>query len=457
MENSLGCVSIQLKQPEVENHPPIDVSLSFVTLIRQNAIIFLLIYISYLLSFVFNVMLARWLGTEDFALVNVVMRVFGVLLPLLSFGVEGVLIKHVQFLLKKMDYATLNGMLYWTLRVFVLTSFIYFIVSYTLIYSQQFLPYGHGFDQELAIFAQGIWLPPLFAFMYIQSSLLRSLRSYYVSTFFAWTSTLIFSAIMIVAWHTHYGYLKVTQVFWIMGIGSVISILLQSASIIRRLPWKNLKIKPLYALKDWRAYAFYIMGSNTLSTVSETFAILLIDIIGVDKKIEIAEFVVCFVIANAFLMLTQATARLIGPWVGSLYGEKNTKLLQWLVNITNDFKLIGGMLFLLIIVLFGNVFLSWFGPQYTHLYQPLMILSVMNFIAICFGSSTSVLLFSSGAKVLDKLRLIQIAMLVVLGVILIRPFGVTGIIVASGLSLITFELLCTFYTKKLLNIYIFSV
>src|SRR3990167_2595850 len=436
---------------------PVPENISFLKLIKANGYVFIIVYFSYLFSFVFNLMLAHWLGPVAFGLVSLIFRFFGVLLPLLAFGVDGVLIKQIQIYISEHDYSKLKGLLQWSGFVFITVSFVYFLWVYLVwIFPSSSVFTWENFYQEIDIFLKGSWLPPLLTFMYIQGALLRSLRCYYSSAFFSWASTLLFASILMVAWHEYFGVLTTANAFWCTGLAAGISILIQFFIIVKMLPLESYQATPSYESKTWFYLSFFIMLSNTLSTVSALVTMILIDILGSSKE-EVARFFVCFIIANVFVMLTQATTMLIAPWISLLQKDSKSNALKWLIDVTNNFKLLTGMCFLLLIALFGNSILHWFGRAYSDLYQPLMIFSVMNYIAVCFGSSPTLLMFSNLQKLLDKLRIIQVIILIFIGSIMIYYFDVVGAVIADGVSLIIFELLSTWQARKHLNLSMFGI
>src|SRR3990167_8367596 len=438
-------------RPSIQNE-----SLSVQNLIKKSSGIFILICIAYLFSFIFNLILARWLGPLEYGIVSLVLRFFGILLPLLAFGVDGVFIKHIQTFIENIDYSKLSGVLHWGTRIFIIVSFIYFLCGAILLSLSHFLFFNHQFEIELDIFLKGIWLPPFLTLLYIGSSLLRALRCFYSSVIFSWASTLFLASLFILSWHFLYGNVGTIETFIAIGIAVVISIILQFLVIIQNLPNESFAVDPIYQNREWFSLGFYIMLSNTLSTVSVLLTMILLDVSGT-SKLQIAHFFVVFIIANIFIILGKAITSLIGPWINILDKQKKINKLQWLINITNYFKLIVGMIFLLIILIYGKSILLWFGQAYNDMHIPLILLSIMNFVSICFGSSIPLLLYTNQQKFVNTLRIVQVCLLLILCMILIRPLGVTGAVLANGISLIVFELSATVKVKRTLNISIFGL
>lgn len=422
-------------------------------LLKEDSAMFAIIYGSYLISFLFHLLLTNWLGTAEYGLVNLFLRFFGVLLPILAFGVDGVFIKHTYSLLEKKDYPRFKGLLNWAISVFLITSLFYLLLVSGLFYFSYFNK-NVTISTELMFFFKTAWLPPLLTLLYILSALLRAVRHYYASLLLSSSGMLLICALILWSWHYLYDSVSPLDVFLATGFSVFVSLLFQFILLAKHLPTKQLKVKPLYEHKKWFPLATYVMFSNSLSTLSILISLVMLYFLQ-GAHASVAYFSVCFVIANVFLILTKSTALFIGPWIGPLLKNREIKQLQTLIKLTSYFKAILGLVFLGLIALLGNVVLSWFGSAYIHLYMPLLILCILYYLSICLGSSPSLMQYSDLPKRLDMFRLLGIVFLIVLNLILIPLYGVIGAIIANGLSMLLFEVLCTFSVKKHLKINLF--
>ncbi len=431
-------------------------ALTVVGLLKQSTVVFIILFITYVFSFIFNVILANWLGYKEFGIVNLIFRFFAVIVPIMAFGVDGLLIKNLQVYIIKSDYPKLLGILNWSLRVFCICTVAYCIISVFLLFNFNKLPFGHGVDEELDIFLKSVWLPPLLTFMYIESALLRSLKKFYLSTFLSWSCVLVFNSIILIIWHYQFKKISMDIVFAATGIAVVFSIILQGIFAYINLPEKNFHLTPIYLKMQWLTYSTYIMFSNMLSTTSMFVTLLILDIFYPQRNL-IADFSVCFVIANVFIMITQAVALLIGPRVHILQKENRFDTLQWEINVINRFKLFVGFIFLIIVFMFGHTILAWFGHNYYHLYIPLIVLSLMYFFSIYLGTSPSILQYAGYSKKLDALRLLQLILLIIFSLVLTYYFDLMGAIVSNGLSLMIFEVMSSWQVKKNIRLSTFSL
>ena len=207
---------------------------------------------------------------------------------------------------------------------------------------------------------------------------------------------------------------------------------------------------PGYRTSDWLRALKPLWWINILTMVSGKLDFLWLG--AVRSPEEVAFYTAAgrgaMAVGVPLLVVNTALAPAVARWWAA--GER--RRLQKTITLVARLTLLGATVLLLALILFGQVFLGWFGEDFTVGRGVLVILCLGQWVNVAMGS-VALLLTMTGH---ERDTLIGIAggafLNLLLSALLIPPFGMVGAALASTTSLIAWNLILVVRVRQRLGI-----
>ena len=202
--------------------------------------------------------------------------------------------------------------------------------------------------------------------------------------------------------------------------------------------------------------AVFLKESSPMLMSSFVFILLSwIDRLIVGIYLPESEVAVYDVAAKLALLVSfnlDAVNSILAPKVSEFYSSNNSmelkKVLKFAVLITSIISLATFSL----LVIFGKPLLAMFGSIYITGMGVLIILSIGQLIN-CFCGSVGIILQMTGNQRTYRFILtIGLVINILMNFILVRPFGIIGVAIATMCSMIIWNLLGVYYVRRILNL-----
>jgi len=151
----------------------------------------------------------------------------------------------------------------------------------------------------------------------------------------------------------------------------------------------------------------------------------------------------------------EALNSILAPKVSELYYGKQTKELQRTIQFTAKTNSLISLLVFLILLLFSETILSVFGEAFKEGKTILIILAIGQLFNCLSGSVGVILQMTGNQKTYRLIMLYALILNLVLNLILIKPFGVIGVAIATSSSMIIWNLIGVILIRRKLSIYPF--
>jgi O-antigen/teichoic acid export membrane protein len=138
----------------------------------------------------------------------------------------------------------------------------------------------------------------------------------------------------------------------------------------------------------------------------------------------------------------------LAPTVASLYGQGEKERLQNILTISSRAVLLFSLPVTAVFLLFGGTFLGLFGSEFVAGSKALSILSVAQFINCAMGSVGVILIMTGHQKQAAIGVAVSAALNIALNVVLIPPYGIEGAAVATGTSIIAWNVIYMVWVIK---------
>ena len=140
------------------------------------------------------------------------------------------------------------------------------------------------------------------------------------------------------------------------------------------------------------------------------------------------------------------------PKFAELFAKHDMKNLESVVHQSNRLIFWASAPVLLFFLIYPTFFLKFFGEEYIFGKWALIFLIIGRFISAISGSVAYILLMTGKQKIYFYIKVISLIINIILNILLIPKFGITGAAIANGISIAVWNLTSVIVVKINLNI-----
>jgi len=171
-----------------------------------------------------------------------------------------------------------------------------------------------------------------------------------------------------------------------------------------------------------------------------------------ETESEIALFEVSAKIALVIGFTLEALNSILAPKISELFYKKDVFALQNTINFTSKINISISIFMFLLILSFPTQILSIFGESFKEGKTILLILATGKLISSLSGSVGIILQMTGNQQIYKRIMIMALFINLTLNLILIEPYGVIGVAIATSLTMIIWNLSAVIIIKKKLKI-----
>ncbi len=371
--------------------------------------------------------LGRWLGAEGYGTYAYVIAWTTILGSVAVLGLDMLVIREVAAARAQARWDVLRGVIFWALRVILMTSLILLTVGGGLLWL---------LGTTLLGAREALWLVlpvvPLLALIHFWRGSLQGLGRVLVAQlppFIILPLGLLIFAGVFYLW----GHLTAFQ-----ALVAYLVALFLACSIGGGLLWRRLKDIPkvsrleIYSQR-WLQSAVPLFLASLVSLINDRVGVLMLGTFVSPEAAGIFDiaFKGSLLVSFPLVALNMALA----PVVASLYAKRNRTDLQRLVRLGARAALIGAMPVAVGLIVFGSRFLGLIGTEFVGGETPLAILCIGQLINVGAGPVALILNMTGHERDTLKGLLLSVLVNVLLTYVLMSSWGINAAAVASAISL----------------------
>ncbi|QQG38485.1 MAG: flippase [Candidatus Woesearchaeota archaeon] len=421
--------------------------MKFIENLAKGSLVLLFgIFLSKLLSYIYRVIVARYLGSSDYGLLILGLAVFGVANLIASLGMRSGVLRYVSFYLGKKDYKKVKGVILSSLKLtFILGVFLGVI----LFFVSDFLAINLFHNSKLIILLKilAVGLP----FVAMLDILLGVFLGFQKPKYEVINDKVIRSIVQILVtlFLIMLGY-NVLGAAWGFVIGVITSTLL-SLFILEFKLLKFLKsfvnhIKMTKELVNFSWPLVLTLVSGLIISYIDTF------MLGYFKTAsEVGIYNVALPTSALLLILPAALFVNMLSAMTNLYAQKKLNELKKVYNtVVRWLFLINFPIFLFIIFFSEGIITSLFGKEYLSANLALIVLSLgYLFHSLISYPNISVLEVFKRTKTILLINVIITVLNIIINYLLIPEYGIIGAAIGTGGSFILGAILFFLITKDI--------
>src|SRR3990167_181375 len=430
----------------------------------QTSLILLLIGIfGYLFKFLFNMFLARHLGSVLYGDFSVAFRIFRVASVFMVFGTNSSAKRFFSKYIKTNQSTTASQYLIWNLRIILISSFAFLILLFlfTMIIFVLHIVHIHDIKKfHLAIYM--LWIAPIGAISSLLTSYLLCNNNIYWSAFFKTIGKYMIGFFLLMPTIFFMGktlnnntlWLLILSIFIILVIAEWILILTKMSTLFKT-SIEKLFQKSSVAIqekKEWLSVSSHLILNQFIFLIIQALGIVLLEII--DKREDVVGFYGAALTISGVLWVTkQSVFQFVSPQISTFIDSRAGKnKLQSLVNKTQLFNLFINLIITACIIFYTTPILQSFGPDFLQTKITLWILLGAGMIATINTAAPKLLAYSGFEKYLIYSGVVEFLVMLIFGCIFIYIWSINGAALATLLSLLIRLIITSVIVQKKLKL-----
>ena len=398
-------------------------------------IIFLGVLLSRFFGFVYRVLIARYLGPEDYGLISLAIAILTTAIPIAVFGLPVGVARYVSYFKSKNNLKKIKGVLNFSFSVVTVTGIVTSIILYFL---AGWLAISFFHEPRLAIILKAFAFSiPLFTLKNIAHAAVRGFQQ---MKYRVYSETFISKTILIVATFTvlimGFGILAATIAY----IVSIIAFFVASFYFLNKLfPFHGV-IKPTYINKELISFSWPLVFSAVIWAFVGHLDTIMLGYF--DTAANVGIYNAAFPTAVLISVILGSFGVVFMPASTELFAKKKTGDLQKLFSIVTKWIYITVLPGFLLMLLFASPILKlFFGQKYILGAFPLSILAVGYFIASIVGPTAQMLQTLGKTKIILLNHSIVLIVDLILNFYLIPLYSIVGAAIATMIAISTWNIL----------------
>ena len=416
-------------------------------LIRKSSVAFIFKIVGSLLAYLFLLCITRNVGAEAWGIFALCFAVLNITSIFCRLGVDVALIKFVSSFQNKI--AEIKGVYMNGLFLVFISSVFFSILFYC--FADEIAVFLFKKEQLSLYFKIISFAIVPFSIVNVNVQTLRGLKKIKEFAFFQYISKFLFAIIFFLLFTK----LDNFEEYIVSVYSYTFSVLL---ILIATLFYINKYFKGTNAKKTINIYkilktSFPMLFSSSMLLLLVWIDTIMIGIFSTEKNVGIYNVALKLATTTSFILV--AVNSIVAPKISETFNNARMHEFRKLVKDSTRIIFFSTLPLLIILFLFPEFLLSFFGKEFIIAKEVFFILLVGQVINVMSGSVGYILQMTGKEKKYQNILLVSLFLNIILNLLLIPIFGIKGAAIASVVSLAFWNLYSVFYIYKKYNILTF--
>ena len=428
---------------------------NFFSKIKENEIInkasktFILKIFGSLFGYIFLLVVTRNFGAESWGVFVLCLAILNITSMLSRCGIDMASLKYVSQY--NDNLSKVKGI--YTIAISFI--FIFSLLMSIILFLNSQLLASYLFDKpHLAdIFKTISFILIPFSILSLNSQTLRGLKKIKVFAFLHYTARFMFALII---FFISYYFIKIDNFnlpIYTFIISILICMIISSYYILPIL--KSKKINRLITIKQFFNTSYPMMLSSSILLLMAWVDTLILGVYT--SETDVGVFNVALKLALVTSIVIESVNSIVAPKISETYNNNLFKKFNVIVKQSTRIIFFTSLPIFILLLIFPEFLLSFFGSDFLSAKNTLMILLVGQIFNSSCGSVGLILQMTGKQKIVQNVLFFSLILNIVLNFILIPKFGYKGAAIASSSSIIFWNLILVFYVKKYYKINSFII
>ena len=416
-------------------------------ILSKGSSAFIFKIIGSLLGYVFLLLVTREAGAEAWGVFALCMALLNITSILSRFGVDTTLLRFVAQLKGKMEEVKgiysqgISFVLFLSIFFSVLLFFFSDIVAELVFHKPHLTPYF-----RIIAFA----LIP-FTIIHVNAQTFRGLKRIKEFAFFQHTSQFLFAIIFFILLNNFYNFDQFSVPVYAFSFSVILVMILSLLYIFKNL--RGIQLKRIFTNKEIIKTSFPMMLSSSVLLLMAWSDTIMIGIFKTEADVGV--YNVALKLAMITGIVLGAVNSIVAPKLSETFNNDRIDEFRKLIKQSTRIIFFSTLPILIILFLFPEFLLSFFGIEFVMAKTTLLILLIGQIVNAMSGSVGFILQMTGKEKVYQNILLLALVFNIVLNIVLIPIYGIEGAAIASAFSLLFWNLSSVCYIYKKYNVLTF--
>ena len=416
----------------------------FISLIKKSFNVFIFRMLSIFLGFIFTYYIAQLYGAEGMGVFALCQSILMISTLISLFGTDTASVKLISTNFYKNNYSKIKSIYLTILKIVIPISAIISLI----VFSSSDILSDVIFNKPnigIGLFYVIIAILPL-CLIYIHSESLRGMKKVELYSIIKYFLTPFFSIILLVIFYD-------SDNIYLPVLVYCVSIMITST--IGFLIWINksrlFATNSMYtSVNEVLKISFPLMISSSMLLLLQWIDIFILGYFEPSSQIGIYNVAVKISMFASIILFSINS--IVAPKISEFFNQENFIELRGIIKSSSKLMFFLTIPVLILILMFSEFILSFFGEQFVSGVLCLNILIAGQLINVLCGSVGYILNMTEHQNVFKWIIIFSVIVNIVLNVALIPSYGIFGAAVASMISLILWNMLSCIYIYKKFNI-----
>jgi O-antigen/teichoic acid export membrane protein len=435
----------------MKNRSDLEINKGLKLLAKSSIIVFIGLFLSKILIYVYRIIIARYFGPEVYGLFSLSIMAVGWFIAFSSFGLSEGLLRYISFYRGKKQEKKINHIF----KISLITLFFSGIISAVLLFFlSEFISINIFHNPDLIIFLQVFSI--LIPVTVLSKVYLSAIRSFEMISWHTFIINILQNAIKVVflVLFILIGLKSSAVIFsYFLGFaGTLLAAYLVCRYKIKKI-FKSSKLEEKIRTGATKALFSYSWPFMFISLVTFIFHWTDSFIIGYFKTaIEVGFYNAAVPLIALFGLTAELFMRLFFPLITKEYARKNFKVIKELSQQVGKWIFILNLPLFIIMFLFpGAIINILFGKEYLVAATALRILSILGFFSTISFISYNLLTITGRSKLVMIDLIIAAIINLVLNILLIPKYGINGAAFSTLISNTFFYLILVIQVHRVFS------
>jgi O-antigen/teichoic acid export membrane protein len=399
------------------------------------------------LGFILNIMLARLLGVEGLGIYTYALAWHQLLIIPALLGLDSLLVREVAIYNTQSAWGFLRGILRWSNQIVFTSSVLIALAAVAIAWNSAIAEQ----PEMLSAFSLAMLLLPIAALRNVRLSAMKGLRLVVMGLM---PEMLIVPVVVIVLTGCLYLFVdKNLTPSWVLLtrlIATVITFVIGLYLLNQALPSPVKDATCEYQTRSWLSKLLPFMLLGGMYVITSRSDILMLGAIKGTEAAGLYGPVTRGVQLLAFVLT--AFNNILAPNIASFYAENNLQKMQKVVTQSSRMMFLCSLPIAIILIVFGQWYLSLFGSEFIQAHNALIILCLGQLFSIASGSVGILLTMTGHENYTLSCNGANVLINVILNALWIPQWGINGAAAATTISTIIVNILKVIWVRKKLGI-----
>ena len=396
------------------------------SLLRGTAIALAIQLLGIAVTYMMEVLLARWMGAVQYGVYDYVISIGTLLGFIAGLGLPNSLLRFIPEYIVRQDWGKLRGIVWGSWRYVFLSSVLVALVGVAILVSRD----KYNSDVAFTTFLLGLSIIPLQALVRHQREMSRGIKHMTL----AYLPFMVMSPLLIIAGGFYYqDRLSSNKAIAITCLSLSLVLALQLWIFNRQLP-KQCQLTPaIYSRREWFAVAIPLLFNDSgFVVLSQTDTIMTGAILG---SFHVGIYSAAFKTAAGVSFILGAVNAIAAPMFATLYAQEDYEGLQKLTATVARWMFYPTLFFALLLIIFGDRVLGLFGEEFIAARWSMTILILGQLVNVGAGSVGYLMQMTGHHKQCAYVIGCSAILNLILNSILIPTVGIMGAAIATSLTM----------------------